>query len=67
MYCNKCGQTLPEGSRFCNGCGSQTVSAGSPSDVPGAVASYADEQVIFTLRPTLIFVLIRYIVAAFVT
>ncbi len=27
MYCNKCGQTLPEGSRFCNSCGSQTLSA----------------------------------------
>jgi len=67
MYCNKCGQTLPEGSRFCNDCGSQTLSAGNPSDVAGAVGSYADEQVIFTLRPTLIFVLIRYIVASLIT
>jgi uncharacterized membrane protein YdbT with pleckstrin-like domain len=68
MYCNKCGQTLPEGSRFCNECGSQAISSSSPSsDAPGAVASYADEQVIFTLRPTLIFVLIRYIVAALIT
>ena len=71
MYCNKCGQTLPEGSRFCNSCGSQTVSASAPSDSPvgvaSAVASYADEQVIFTLRPTLIFVLIRYVVAAAIT
>ena len=71
MYCNKCGQTLPEGSRFCNSCGSQTVSASAPSDRPvgvaSAVASYADEQVIFTLRPTLIFVLIRYVVAAAIT
>jgi uncharacterized membrane protein YdbT with pleckstrin-like domain len=71
MYCNKCGQTLPEGSRFCNSCGSQTISAGAPSDVPAAVVSaipsYADEQVIFTLRPTMIFVLVRYIVAALIT
>jgi uncharacterized membrane protein YdbT with pleckstrin-like domain len=67
MYCNKCGQTLPEGSRFCNDCGSQTVSAGSAPDVAGPVGSYADEQVIFTLRPTLIFVLIRYIVASLIT
>ena len=70
MYCNKCGQTLPEGSRFCNSCGSQTVTASGPSDGPVAVAStaasYADEQVIFTLRPTMIFVLIRYIVAALI-
>ncbi len=67
MYCNKCGQTLPEGSRFCNSCGSQTLSANGPSDGPPAVASYADEQEIFTLRPTMIFVLVRYIVAALIT
>jgi uncharacterized membrane protein YdbT with pleckstrin-like domain len=67
MYCNKCGQTLPEGSRFCNSCGSQTLSANGPSDGPVAVASYADEQEIFTLRPTMIFVLVRYIVAALIT
>ncbi len=67
MYCNKCGQTLPEGSRFCNSCGSQTVSASGPADGPAAVASYANEQEIFTLRPTMIFVLIRYIVAALIT
>jgi len=71
MYCNNCGQTLPDGSRFCNSCGSQTVSANPISrtavGVASAVASYPDEQVIFTLRPTLIFVLIRYIVAALVT
>lgn len=66
MYCNKCGQTLPEGSRFCNSCGSQTLSASGPSDGPVAVASYADEQEIFTVRPTMIFVLIRYIVAALI-
>jgi membrane protein YdbS with pleckstrin-like domain len=67
MYCNKCGQTLPEGSRFCNSCGSQTVSSGSASDGPVAVASYADEQVIFSLRPTLIFVMVRYILAGLIT
>jgi uncharacterized membrane protein YdbT with pleckstrin-like domain len=66
MYCNKCGQTLPEGSRFCNSCGSQTLTAGGPSDGPVAVASYADEHEIFTVRPTMIFVLIRYIVAALI-
>jgi hypothetical protein len=67
MYCNKCGQTLPEGSRFCNSCGSQTLSANGPSDGPVTVASYADEQEIFTLRPTMIFVLVRYIVAGLIT
>jgi uncharacterized membrane protein YdbT with pleckstrin-like domain len=63
MYCNKCGQTLPEGSRFCNSCGSQTVTA---TEGAAAVATYADEHDIFTIRPTMIFVLIRYIVAALI-
>lgn len=66
MYCNKCGQTLPEGSRFCNSCGAETPKAGLPADGPVAPASYADEHEIFTVRPTMIFVLVRYIVAALV-
>lgn len=70
MYCNECGQTLPDGSRFCNSCGA-TISVNKSSSEftsggPAAVASYADEHVVFTLRPTLIFVLVRYIVAALV-
>jgi uncharacterized membrane protein YdbT with pleckstrin-like domain len=70
MFCNKCGQALPEASRFCNSCGAETVSAvGSQlavADVPGGVASYADEHEIFTVRPTMIFVLVRYIIAALI-
>jgi uncharacterized membrane protein YdbT with pleckstrin-like domain len=70
MYCNECGQTLPDGSRFCNKCGATIGVNKSASEFtsggPVAVAPYADEHVVFTLRPTLIFVLIRYIVAALV-
>lgn len=70
MYCNECGQTLPDGSRFCNKCGATIGVAKNSSDFtpggPVAVASYADEHEVFTLRPTLIFVLVRYIVAALV-
>lgn len=70
MYCNECGQTLPDGSRFCNKCGATINANKSSSDFtsggPVAVAPYADEHAVFTLRPTLIFVLIRYIVAALV-
>jgi uncharacterized membrane protein YdbT with pleckstrin-like domain len=65
MFCNKCGQTLPEGSRFCNSCGAQIPASGSP-DAPVAAAAYAQEQEVFTLRPTMIFVLVRYIVAALI-
>src|SRR5258708_11824370 len=70
MYCNECGQTLPDGSRFCNKCGATIGVNKSASEFTSggtaAVAPYADEHVVFTLRPTLIFVLIRYIVAALV-
>lgn len=71
MYCNNCGKTLPEGSRFCNYCGAQMAGPAVGTlekDTVGVGASLvADkERVIFTLRPTMIFVLIRYIVAAVV-
>ena len=70
MFCNKCGQAIPEGSQFCNSCGAKTVAAaGVPARVAvedSGVSSYADEHTIFTLRPTLIFVVVRYIVAALI-
>jgi len=75
MHCNQCGHKLPEGSSFCNNCGAQAVGVRSPAYGSGQVAPdrvagvvpYHDEEVIFTLRPTLIFVLVRYIVAALIT
>lgn len=70
MFCNECGQTLPDGSRFCNKCGATLGVTKGSSDYssrgPVEVASYVDENVVFTLRPTLIFVLVRYIVAALI-
>lgn len=73
MSCKNCGRPLPEGSRFCNYCGAQAAGPAvgtlekSADAVGGASISVAtDERVIFTLRPTMIFVLIRYIVAALV-
>jgi membrane protein YdbS with pleckstrin-like domain len=72
MSCKNCGRPLPEGSRFCNYCGSQAagpVVGTLETAADRAGASYplaADERVKFTLRPTMIFVLIRYFVAALV-
>lgn len=91
MYCNQCGQELPQSSRFCNNCGASVGGRGSEAAdqhsqinvaARRAAASHdrdaqrelrddarrnaiypADEEVIFTLRPTLIFVFARYIVA----
>lgn len=72
MFCNKCGQTVPEGSQFCNSCGAKTITAAGSAAAVGAldnnagITPYADEHVIFTLRPTMIFVVVRYIVAALI-
>jgi membrane protein YdbS with pleckstrin-like domain len=66
MFCNECGQTLPDGSRFCNSCGAHIARTTAPADSAVAVADYADEHEIFTLRPTMIFVLVRYVVAGLI-
>lgn len=72
MFCNKCGQTVPEGSQFCNSCGAKTITAAGSAAAVGeldnnaGITPYADEHVIFTLRPTMIFVVVRYIVAALI-
>jgi len=60
MYCNTCGQALPDTSQFCNHCGSQIRAAAvrEPVQVP-----VAEEREVFTVRPTMIFVWIRYIIA----
>ena len=60
MFCNRCGQTIPDSSRFCNHCGA-TLSAVA---VQAESLPATEEQIIFVLRPTLIFVLIWYLIAA---
>lgn len=78
MYCNHCGQTIPDSSRFCNFCGNQipaiTNAAANPDaglayrsetrSVAPAPADRAQERVIFTIRPTMIFVYLWYGLAA---
>jgi uncharacterized membrane protein YdbT with pleckstrin-like domain len=72
MTCNNCGRPVTDGSRFCNYCGAQTAgpSVGTlernPTSVGGGALAHEDERVIFTLRPTMIFVLFRYIISSIV-
>jgi membrane protein YdbS with pleckstrin-like domain len=69
MNCKECGQELPQGSRFCNGCGSPApvaVEAARAGIIRSPVAEMDDEQEIFKLRPTMIFVLVRYGVASLI-
>ena len=61
MRCSQCGQLLPDSSRFCNACGAEMVAA-LPVDqrvTVGNQAVLADEHEVFTVRPTMIFVVIR--------
>ena len=68
MFCNQCGQSLPDGSRFCNNCGATLAAPENkqPTAMSGASQSEVDgpqEHPIFTIRPTLIFVMAWYIFA----
>src|ERR1041385_8140342 len=75
MHCSNCGSYIPPGVRFCSNCGS---AAGDPEETriartQGGLPTHEDlnedlEQVIFTVRPTLIFIKLGYalaVIAAF--
>ena len=70
MHCSNCGSYIPPGVRFCSNCGS---AAGDPevtriarvqTGLPVQNELNEDlEQVIFTVRPTLIFIKLGYVLA----
>ena len=71
MHCSNCGSYIPPGVRFCSGCGlpandpEATQIARAERGVP-VRADHDDsdlEQVIFTVRPTLIFIKLGYALA----
>ncbi|MDQ2936737.1 MAG: PH domain-containing protein [Acidobacteriota bacterium] len=71
MHCSNCGSYIPPGVRFCSGCGAPandpeaTRIARAQSGIP-APADHAEEDlehVIFTVRPTLIFIKLGYALA----
>lgn len=73
MHCSNCGSYLAPGVRFCSGCGSpaddpeatRIVRAQRAMPAPGRELEGDDlEQVIFTVRPTLIFIKLGYLLAA---
>ena len=69
MNCSGCGAWVAEGSRFCNNCGA-AVAPPSPAAAPAmqrsARAEDLPERVIFTVRPTFLFVGVKYAIAAVV-
>jgi len=66
MQCTNCGAILDAASRFCKSCGApapdleETRIARPQSAVP---ARYDDESIIFTVRPTLLFIKLGYAAA----
>jgi uncharacterized membrane protein YdbT with pleckstrin-like domain len=69
MVCNQCGQEIPEGSRFCNGCGTPATVVAEAARRPivrSSATEIEEEHEIFKLRPTMIFVYVRYAISAIV-
>src|SRR5437868_6136520 len=81
MYCNQCGANVNQGSKFCNNCGAPVAAASAGNfqgverapqnravydDPASPLGPIADEHIIFTFRPTLLFVLVWYVVATVV-
>jgi putative membrane protein len=70
MHCSNCGSYIPPGVRFCSGCGTPandsetTRIARVQTGLPVRQSDSDDlERVIFTVRPTLIFIKLGYVLA----
>jgi len=66
MHCSNCGSYIAPGVRFCSGCGSPasdpeaTRIVRTAGGLPVADADNDLEQVVFTVRPTMIFIKLGY-------
>ena len=70
MHCSNCGSYVPPGVRFCSSCGSPTADpeatkiARTQSGLPESLtASDEIQHTVFTVRPTLIFIKLGYVLA----
>jgi len=73
MHCSNCGSYIAPGVRFCSGCGSPAVDpevtrivragGGLPDHAGGGIEDNDLEQVVFTVRPTMIFIKLGYALA----
>jgi membrane protein YdbS with pleckstrin-like domain len=71
MHCSNCGSYVAPGKRFCSDCGSPTEDpeitriARAHAAVPVRADGETDlEDIIFTVRPTMIFIKLGYVIAA---
>ena len=71
MHCSNCGSYIAPGVRFCSGCGSAATDpevtriVRAQSGIPSRAEDVNDdvEEVIFTVRPTMIFIKLGYALA----
>lgn len=69
MHCSNCGSYVAPGVRFCSGCGSPapdpelTRLARTDARIPTINAENDLERVIFTVKPTLLFIKLGYVLA----
>jgi uncharacterized membrane protein YdbT with pleckstrin-like domain len=70
MHCENCGALLDTDSRYCKGCGApvrdseETRIARPQSGIPARIDDSDEvERVVFTIRPTMLFIKIGYVVA----
>jgi len=71
MHCSNCGSYIPPGVRFCSGCGAAATDpevtriVRAQSGIPARSDEGNEdlEQVVFSVRPTLIFIKVGYVLA----
>ena len=71
MHCSNCGSYIAPGVRFCSGCGAAAIDpeatriARAQSSIPVRTGEGDDdfEEVVFTVRPTMIFIKLGYALA----
>ena len=71
MHCSNCGSYIPPGVRFCSGCGAAAIDPEATRIVRAQNATPARsgesdedlEEVVFTVRPTMIFIKLGYALA----
>lgn len=71
MHCSNCGSYIAPGVRFCSGCGAAAIDpeatriARAPSNTPMRSGESDEdlEEIVFTVRPTMIFIKLGYALA----
>lgn len=63
LFCRSCGRQIPDASQFCNLCGAPQDAHSGRGGMTADAGGESPESVIFTLQPTMFFIILGYIVA----